>query len=189
MGSVGGTVSLVRSWPLLGLMFSSPLVAQPSRWQDDVKTLDGLLRAYYEVVSGPAGSAPDRARDEFLHHPDALIAVPARDSTGAERLTTMSLAGYYERSGAVRTEPFYEWEIHRVVERFGMIAHVWSTYVSSDRPDGSPHTRGINSIQLYFDGTRWWVMGWIYDREGPGTPLPTEYLPGPQRNGDGGPSR
>ena len=172
------------------LVVTAPLAGQvPARWQEDVKTLDGILRAYYEVVSGPAGTAPDRARDEFLHHPDALIAVPTRDSTGAEHLVTMSLAGFYERSGAVRTEPFYEWEIHRVVGRFGMIAHVWSTYVSSDRPDGQPHTRGINSIQLYFDGTRWWVMGWIYDRERPGTPLPAEYLPEAQRSGAEGPSR
>ncbi|MDH5198742.1 MAG: hypothetical protein OEY20_15980, partial [Gemmatimonadota bacterium] len=141
------------------------------------QTLDGLLRAYYEVVSGPAGATPDRTRDEYLHHPDALIGVPVSDGAGGTRLETMSLAGFYDRSGGVRAEPFYESEIHRVVERFGMIAHVWSTYAASDRPGGTPRSRGINSIQLYHDGTRWWVMGWIYDRERPDAPLPREYLP------------
>lgn len=37
----------------------------------DVATIDGLMRAYYEVVSGPAGEAPDRARGVTslqLHH-------------------------------------------------------------------------------------------------------------------------
>jgi hypothetical protein len=158
-------------------MLSSPLAAQASSWQEDVKTLDGILRAYYEIVSGPAGTAPDRARDEFLHHPDALIGMPARDAAGKDSLAAMSLAGFYERAGGLREVPFYEWEIHRRVERFGMIAHVWSTYVSSDRPGGEPLSRGINSIQLWFDGSRWWVMGWIYDREHPDTPIPPDYLP------------
>jgi hypothetical protein len=171
-------VSFRSPWSLLVLAFPSSLVAQESGWQDDVKTVDGIMRAYYEVVSGPAGSTPDRARDEFLHHPDALIGMPVRDSAGVESVVTMSLAGFYERVGGVRDVPFYEWELSRRVERFGMIAHVWSTYASSDRPGGVAQSRGINSIQLYFDGTRWWVMGWMYDRERPGNPIPAEYLPG-----------
>jgi len=164
------------AWPWLALILPSTLVAQASAWQEDVKTLDGIMRAYYEVVSGPAGSTPDRARDEFLHHPDALIGMPARDTAGTESLVTMSLAGFYERVGGVRDVAFYEWELSRRVERFGMIAHVWSTYASSDRSGGEPQSRGINSIQLYFDGDRWWIMGWIYDRERPGKAIPEEYL-------------
>ena len=160
------------------LTAAAPTFAQvPASWQEDVRTLDGIIHAYYEVVSGPAGAAPDRARDEFLHHPDALIGVPVPDDSGEMRLLTMTLAGFYDRVGGVRDAPFYEWEVHRVVHRFGMIAHVWSTYVSSSAPDGPPTSRGVNSIQLSFDGERWWVMGWIYDRERPGVSLPEEYLP------------
>jgi hypothetical protein len=166
---------------VLALLLTIPvsLRAQPAAWRDDVKSIDGVMRAYYEVVSGPAGSTPDRARDEFLHHPDALIGMPVRDSSGTETLVTMSLAGFYERAGGVRDVAFYEWEISRRVERFGMIAHVWSTYASSERPDGDPQSRGINSIQLHFDGERWWIMGWIYDRERPGKAIPEEYLKEP----------
>jgi hypothetical protein len=171
-------VSLRHCAMLLALMLPAPLAAQPSAWRDDVQTIDGVMRAYYEIVSGPAGSVPDRARDEFLHHPDALIGMPVRDSSGAESLVTMSLAGFYERVGGARDVAFYEWELSRRVERFGMIAHVWSTYAASDRPGGPPRERGINSIQLYFDGARWWVMGWIYDRERPGKSIPATYLPG-----------
>lgn len=172
-------MSLRHGCLLFALTLSAPLAAQPAAWQDDVKTIDGVMRAYYEVVSGPAGAAPDRARDEFLHHPDALIGMPVRGASGHESLVTMSLAGYYERAGGVREAAFYEWELARRIERFGMIAHVWSTYASSERPDGPPKSRGINSIQLYFDGARWWIMGWIYDRERPGTPIPDAYLKEP----------
>lgn len=76
---------------------------------------------------------------------------------------------------------FYEVELHREVQRFGMIAHVFSTYGYSDRPGGPIRQRGINSIQCFWDGARWWILGWIYDSERDGNPIPPEYLPAPPR--------
>ena len=144
--------------------------------RDDVSTLDGIIKAYYEVVSGPAGEEPDYKRDASLHHPDALISVVSV-SEGKPKLSTMSLRGFYERFGGPRQTAFYEWEIHRRTERFGNIANVWSTYVTSDKPNGKPRSRGINNIQLFFDGQRWWIVSWIYDNEREGNPIPEEYLP------------
>ena len=144
----------------------------------DVGSLDDIIRAYYEVVSGPAGQAADRARDETLHVPGALVGIPGQDASGTPVLRTMTLGEYHDRAGGPRAEPFYEKEIHRVVERFGNVAHVWSTYAASRTPDGDPFTRGINSIQLTWDGTRWWIVSWIFDQERSGNPVPAEYLPG-----------
>ena len=157
------------------LLVTTPSAAQDT--VDDVATLDGIIRAYYEVVSGPAGAPADRARDEFLHHADAHIAFSGIGDDGRPFLRTMTLAEYHDRFGGPRREPFYEWEIHRVTQRFGNIAHVWSTYITSTRPDGPPVSRGINSIQLYHDGTRWWITGWLFDTEREGNRLPAEFLP------------
>jgi hypothetical protein len=52
-----------------------------------------------------------------------------------------------------------------------------STYSSSTTPDGEPYDRGINSIQLTWDGERWWIVSWIFDSERPGNPIPPEFLP------------
>lgn len=156
------------------LTLGAPTAAQS---RADVATLDGIIRAYYEVVSGPAGGYADRARDMYIHHPDALVAIAGPDEDGNNVVRTMTLAEYHDRFGGPRAEPFYESEIHRETQRFGSIAHVWSTYVESDTPGGNPRGRGINSITLYFDGDRWWVMGWIYDSERAGNPIPAEYLP------------
>ena len=60
---------------------------------------------------------------------------------------------------------------------FGNITHVMSTYESRKSPNGEPFARGINSIQLYFDGTRWWVISMIWDVEREGNPIPESYLP------------
>lgn len=153
------------------------------RSRDDVTTLDGIIRAYYEIVSGPAGEAADRARDEYIHFPGALVAITSVDTTGTPTIQTMSIGEYHDRLGGPRQNPFYEWEIHRVTERFGNVAHVWSTYVIGDRPDGPVRARGINSIQLYYDGERWWVTSWIFDSERDDNPVPPPYLPGAPERG------
>ena len=56
--------------------------------------------------------------------------------------------------------------------------HAFSTYEARRTPDDAePFMRGINSIQLFHDGTRWWVVTVFWDAERPGNPIPAEYLP------------
>ena len=77
----------------------------------------------------------------------------------------------FEKSG------FYEKEIARRVESFGSIAHVWSTYESRHDPsDPEPFMRGINSIQLFNDGKRWWVLSILWQHESTQQPLPKQYV-------------
>lgn len=143
----------------------------------DVATLDGIIAAYYDVVSGPAGEMADRERDRTLHHPDAQVSITGAGQDGTPFLRTMTLDEYHDAFGGARSEPFWEYELHREVLRFGNMATVWSTYASSPEPDGEPFSRGINSIQLHHDGERWWITSWIFDSERAGNPIPAEYLP------------
>ena len=77
-----------------------------------------------------------------------------------------------------RGEGFHEREIARRSERFGRIVHVWTTYESlHSLSDAQPFARGINSIQLFHDGTRWWILSVYWQGEPPEAPIPTEYLP------------
>jgi hypothetical protein len=74
-------------------------------------------------------------------------------------------------------EGFYEKEIARRTEQFGHIAHVWSTYESRRDPnDPEPFMRGINSIQLFYDGKRWWILSIYWKQESPDAPIPEQYL-------------
>ncbi len=142
----------------------------------DVATLDGIIAAYYDVVSHAAGEPIQVERDRSLHHPDARAIITGADAEGSPTIANMSLAEYHE--SAAGGGAFYEWELHRVVRRFGNMADVWSTYAYSDTRLGPEQGRGINSIQLYWDGDRWWITGWIFDNERPGNAIPPEYLPG-----------
>ena len=139
-------------------------IAVPAAAQrpEDVSTLDGIIRAYYEVVSGPAGAQADAARDHTLHHPQAWVAIANVNREGQRRVRVMTLDEYYG-DNAPRQEGFYEWETGREVQRSGNMIHVWSHYASAHTPDGEPFARGVNSITLFDDGTRLWIMGWMFD--------------------------
>jgi len=128
----------------------------------DVSSIDAIIDAYYEVVSGPAGESVDAARDRFLHHPEAWVSIAGKDANGTPFVSVMALADYHGEN-LPRAEGFYEVEVDRVVSRSGNMAHVWSSYTSALTDGGEPFTRGVNSITLFTDGERWWIMGWMFD--------------------------
>lgn len=153
---------------------ASTLQAQnPYPLKKDVASLDGIIKAYYEVVSGPEGPKQTE-RDKSLHHPDANVMITGVTKTGEPFLRVMTLKEFHQN---VPGDAFYEYEINRITETFGNITHVWSTYEFKDELKGEVKGRGINSIQLYFDGERWWILNWVYDSERVSNSIPTRYLP------------
>ncbi len=147
----------------LGLFaFVSSAFAQDAD-PNDVNTIDNIMRAYYEVVSGPAGEKGDYERDKTLHHADAWIAIAGLDAEGKPTVTTMKLEDFYG-DNAPREQNFFEWETDRQIRRSGNMVSVWSSYASSrERVGGEAFTRGVNTITLWWDGDRWWVMNWMFD--------------------------
>lgn len=140
----------------------------------DVETIDGIINAYYEVISGPGGQPRDWERDKSLHHPDALISVTGKDKNNKPFIMALSLSDYHKSFG-VPKEGFWEYEIKREMQEFGNITHVWTTYESKQEKNGPVTARGINSIQLYYDGNRWWILSWMFDSERADNPIPKQY--------------
>lgn len=145
---------------------------------EDVATLDGIMKAYYEVISGPAGQARQWARDRTLYIPEIRFVPMSEDKSGKPRARIVNHQQFVDASDSLLVKDgFYESEIHRVTERFGNIAHVFSTYESRQKADGPVIVRGINSLELFWDGKRWWIASAIWDDERPDNPLPALYLP------------
>jgi hypothetical protein len=144
----------------------------------DVKSQDAIMAAVYDVISGPAGKR-DWKRMNSLFWPGArLMAVrKKKDGSGLE-LGSYSVQEYSERAGAYFLEHgFFEREIARKTEKWADIAQVFSTYESRHEKDGAPFARGINSMQLFYDGTRWWILTIYWEEESDKNPLPAEFLP------------
>ncbi|HEY3202286.1 MAG TPA: nuclear transport factor 2 family protein [Thermoanaerobaculia bacterium] len=145
---------------------------------EDVSSIDGMIKAYYDVISGPAGKAREWGRDRTLYIEDLRFVSVDVDKQGRAAPRIMDHQAYVDRTDvAFRDRGFFEREIHRVTERFGPIAHVWSTYESRQKEDGPIIIRGINSIELFWDGKRWWIANAIWTDERPDLPIPKEYLP------------
>ena len=151
----------------------TPQPADPS----DVESIDAIIAAAYDVISGPAGQARDWNRLRSLFVPTGRmmpVGVRPDDSVG---MRLLQVNDYVAGSGPLLVEKgFHERELARRTERFGHIAHVFSTYEGKLDADGHV-MRGINSIQLMHDGKRWWIVSLMWEAENPKLSLPAEYLP------------
>ncbi len=144
---------------------------------EDVSSVDGMIKAYYEVISGPAGQPRDWARDRTLYIPELRFVTSRRDKAGKAAMTVKDHQGYVDGADGMTTTGFFEKEIHRLTRKFGAITHVWSTYESRLKADGPVTARGINSIELFNDGTRYWITFAQWDDETSLSPIPQDYLP------------
>lgn len=148
---------------------------------DDVATIDGIMKAFYDVISGPAGQARQWSRDRTLYIADIRFVAMSEDKAGKPVAHIISHQQFVDAADPVMVkEGFYETEIFRVTQKFGNIAHVFSTYESRQKANGAVIARGINSVELFYDGKRWWIASNIWDDERPDNPLPAEYLPAPK---------
>lgn len=142
--------------------------------REDVESIAGIVKALYEVISGPAG-ARDWDRERTLVHPQGRLMPTRPRPEGGAGVEVFDTDGYIaSRTPFFAANDFYEIETGHRVERFGNVAQVWSAYEGRRAPGGEILFRGINSIQLFHDGDRWWVMSVLWDNEREGNPLPAD---------------
>jgi len=144
-------------------------------------SIEGIVTTAYALISGPAGQARDWDAFRALFIPGARMIPTNRaihGSTGGHPPEVMDVETFIRTTAPViETTGFEERQVAMRVERFGCVAHAWSTYESRHAPeDAEPFSRGINSIQLYDDGARWWLVTIFWDSERPDNPIPHEYL-------------
>ena len=144
----------------------------------DVESVESIISAVYDVISGAAGAQRDWDRMRSLFLPEARLIPSFPDGQGGYVHRYMSVEEWIEgATGFFAESPFFEVEIHRVDERYGHIAHAFSTYESREEAEGEPFTRGINSFQLLNDGKRWWIVNIFWQGETEDEPIPEPYLP------------
>lgn len=160
------------------LLLSAPALSGQEADPADVSSIDAIVAAVYDVISGSAGEARDWDRWRSLFIPEARLIPVGRAADGSVRRSVITPDEYATRSGPVlERDGFFEVEVGRVTEQFGQIAHLFSTYESRRRPDDAqPFARGINSFQLMNDGTRWWVVTVMWDSERADNPIPDRYI-------------
>jgi hypothetical protein len=136
----------------------------PTVRQSDVVTLDAILHAFYETVSGAVGQPRDWDRFRSIILPGGRL-MPvvsiAGEKAGVRFLSAEDFIHRVEPIFAV--EDFWERETSRQTETVGHFAHVLSFYDSLRSPAGAPFEHGVNSIQLLNDGARWWIVNVMWN--------------------------
>ena len=160
-----------------------PAQAAPAPKPQDVASMEAILGALYDVISGPAGQKRDWDRMRSLFVPGARLIPAVYRPDSVPTLRMWDVDQYISTAGPrLESSGFFERQIAQRSERYGGVVHVFSTYESRRvASDATPFARGINSIQLWNDGRRWWIVTIYWEGERPGNPIPARYLenPGP----------
>jgi hypothetical protein len=146
---------------------------------EDVASIEGIVAASYETISGGVGVPRQWGRDRSLYDPNVrFVAVEPDPKTGKIVAHSDSHQDFVDETDASMVkEGFIERELGRKIERFGNVATVLSSYEGQVASTGKVITRGVNIFQLYYDGKRWWVLSMVWDQETPANPIPAELLP------------
>jgi hypothetical protein len=151
--------------------------------QTDTASIEAIVSALYKGISRESGVYSDWERLRRLFSAGARIIPP---SMRGEPPEVLDFEAFRQRvddnvrhlQAEAKDRGFHERELAKRTERFGNIAHVWSTYASRySAKDPEPYTRGINSFQLAYHSGRWWVVTIFWDMERADNPIPLEYLP------------
>ncbi len=170
----------IKLWVLLvfALAISSPAQEPPRARPQDVASIDAIVTASYAAISHPAGKSADLQRFQSLFHPGAqLLNVSDQNGKPAMRAGAIEQITKMLQSTQHPERAHFEKEIARRSEQFGNVAHVWSTYQSTDTEQNRrTYVRGINSISLVQDGGRWWIVSAQWTNETKARPIPPQYL-------------
>lgn len=144
---------------------------------DDVTTIEGIVKASYEVISGGVGVPRDWGRDRTLFDPNShSVGIEVDPRTGAVTAKPVTEQEYADEADAGMVKNgFTERELAHVIHQYGNVATVLSSYET--RTATSPTVaHGVNIFQLYFDGKRWWILSMVWDEQRPGNPQPPKLM-------------
>lgn len=146
---------------------------------EDVSTIEGIVKASYETISGGVGVARQWGRDRTLYDPYMRFVSLGKDAkTGKVSRSSGSEQDYADHADAYFVKVgFTEHELAHTIQRFGNVATVLSSYEGKETATDKPADRGVNVFQLYNDGKRWWILSIVWDEERPDNPIPPELLP------------
>jgi hypothetical protein len=142
------------------------------KYAEDVKSVDAIINAYYDVVSGSSSEPWEFERDNYIHSKNAVIT--RLDENG--KAESHTLEAEYIPIGLSPKEDFYEKELKRKVSKYGNIAQVWSAFEIRTDPKTESNVRGLNSVQLHYENGRWFIDSWTCEMESEKNNLVTEFL-------------
>jgi len=167
-------MKIVISFTLL-LVLAFPAFAQKD-YSADVKSEDAIVAALYDVISGEANTSRDWDRFRNLFKPESRLIPTRKNDKNEFSFKVLSPEEYITLFSSRVTTGFFERELHRQSEAYGTVTQLFSTYETKETKEGLVTNRGINSIQLFKDNNRYYIVTIFWCAESLGFPLPQRYL-------------
>jgi len=161
---------------LIVLLLTFNTYAQTKNYENDTKTIESTIATLYEVICGEPGAQRDWVRFKNLFKPEGRLIPTRKDDNGNLIIKALTPEEYIEFFTPRIPIGFFERELNRKVEEFGTVVHAFSTYETRDKKDGPVTNRGINSIQLFKDNDRYYIVNVYWCAESMGFELPRKYL-------------
>ena len=142
------------------------------KYAKDVESVDAIINAYYDVVSGASNAPWEFERDKYIHSQNAVIT--RLDENG--KAESHTLEAEYVPIGLSPKEDFHEIELKRIVSKYGNIAQVWSAFEIRTDPKTETNNRGLNNIQLHYENGRWFIDSWTCEMESENSSVVTDFM-------------
>ncbi|AVR46811.1 hypothetical protein C7S20_16940 [Christiangramia fulva] len=163
------------------MLFFYSIIAnsQNEDFSEKVSSIDSIVSAVYQVISGKKGEDRNWKLHKTIFHPKARIISNFANDKGEYEVKFLSVDEYIDTyRDYFKGIDLYEKDLIHETEVFGNMAQVFSTYGSFSGPnDSEPFKIGTASIQLYNDGNRWYVLNMYYKNENEDDKIPQKYLP------------
>lgn len=152
--------------------------AKSATYSSDTESIQSLLDAYYDCISGPIGEKRDFDRLRNLFHPQARLIYSYWNeaSSKAGVLVFDEVEEFIERLDYLDKKGFYEHELSNITHEFSSIVQVFSSYAFRAEDNSIPEGKGITSYELFFDGKRYWIMSMFWAAENEQYKIPPKYL-------------
>jgi hypothetical protein len=146
---------------------------------EDVSSIEEIVRADYECISGGVGVPRQWARDFTLYEANARFFVVEKDAkTGGLKVSAPTVQEFTDESDAELVKGgFVERELAHKIYRYGNVATVFSSYEVKFSSTGEVYGRGVNIYQVYYAGGRWWISSISWDAERLINDIPPELQP------------
>lgn len=138
------------------------------------KSIDGVLNEFLRLLSSEEGKTKNITAIRSLFLPTANFTVHTHDDSMVPPLETVELEEFL----TLLKDPYYESGykesgIHKIVEQYNGIAHVFQTYHAKD--SDNYEELGITSYQLVQFNDRWWISNVLWTGNSNGMEIPEKY--------------
>jgi hypothetical protein len=146
---------------------------------EDVGSIEAIVRADYECISGGVGVARQWGRDLSLYDSNARFFIVEKDAkSGGVKISSPTWQEFTDESDAEMVKGgFVERELAHKIYRYGSVATVFSSYEGKISATGELYGRGVNIYQVYFAADRWWISSVSWDAERLINEIPPELQP------------